>query len=349
MTRCIYEPEIELNDDRLQNDLTKTLEHIVPWALGGSDCCSIEDVSKKANNDLGTEIDAPLSNLLPIAFWRHRLKLEGHSRTIPPIVFNATATKNGAEAKITFHADGRVDFVPGLQVRKDQLAREAEQVSIAGQPVDVERVLQGMRQKAERTGRKFHTITGDPLITAADFERQYESVELDEFKLHGIQSLLPEFNQKVWARGLLKMVLGLGHKVVGPEWTFGQWGDLVRRCLSADESHWAKDQLRGRLTCRLSQEICRTLGITSESIEHHEHVLAVLPADTNKPMMAVVSLFGGENVPQAIIGIGPPVGDLLVAPDDTLPAQLPLGWRIRPSTRSVEAITVAEMVARAAP
>src|SRR5262249_12954227 len=100
MIRCIYFPERELNDDRPPNDCTKSLEHIVPWALGGSNACATEDVSRKANSEFGTEIDAPFSNLLPIAFWRHTLKLAGQSGTIPPIVFDAIATKNGMKAKI---------------------------------------------------------------------------------------------------------------------------------------------------------------------------------------------------------------------------------------------------------
>jgi hypothetical protein len=68
--------------------------------------------------------------------------------------------------------------------------------------VDVERVLEGMRKKAERTGRQFYTITGDPLATTADFEQKYEIVELDEFKVEDIKPSLPEFNQKVWSRVL---------------------------------------------------------------------------------------------------------------------------------------------------
>ena len=71
MTHCIYVPERELNDDRPPNERTKSIEHVVPWAIGGSNGCTIDEVSTKANNDLGTEIDAPFSNLLPIASWRH--------------------------------------------------------------------------------------------------------------------------------------------------------------------------------------------------------------------------------------------------------------------------------------
>jgi hypothetical protein len=263
-------------------------------------------------------------------------------------VFDGVATKNGTTATITFHADGRVEFVPTLSVQRTSIVAGAEKVAIEGQRLDVERVLTGMRQKSQRTGKKFHTLTGDPLALMADFEKQYEAVELDEFKLLDFLPRLPEFNQKVWARGIMKMVLALGHKVLGPEWTFGEWGDLVRSCLADKESRWPKNRLRGQLTCNLPSPVCDVLGITAASMGCQEHVIAILPADNGKQLMAVVSLFGGQNVPQALIGIGPPVGALRVLADDTLPKQLPVGWRIRPSTRAAEPITVEQMVARAA-
>jgi hypothetical protein len=347
MARCIYVPERELNDDRPRNERTRSIEHVVPWALGGSNGCTTEDVSWKANSDLGTEIDAPFSNLLSIAFWRHTLQLKGQSRTIPPIVFDAIATKNGTPAEITFHADGRVEFTPKLSVQREPIVSGAEKVAISGQRLDVERVLSGMRKRAEQTGKKFHAFTGDPLASIADFEEHYETVELDEFKVLELLPRFPGFNQRVWARSIMKMVLALGHKVLGPEWTFGEWGNLVRRCLADDETQWPKDRFRGRLTCRLPRQICDVLGMTPASFDRYEHVIAILPADNDKQLMPVVSLFGGENVPQAVIGIGPPVGALRVPADDTLPRQIPVGWRIRPSARVAEPITAEEMVTRA--
>jgi hypothetical protein len=123
MARCIYVPERELNDDRPPNERTKSIEHVVSWALGGSNGCTVDDVSTKANNDLGTEIDASFSNLLPIASWRHTLKLEGQSGTIPPIVFDAVAAKNGTPAEIRFHADGQVEFRAKLCAKRKSLSK----------------------------------------------------------------------------------------------------------------------------------------------------------------------------------------------------------------------------------
>lgn len=180
----------------------------------------------------------------------------------------------------------------------------------------------------------------------ADFGERYEAVELDEFKVLDLLARVPEFNQKIWARGIMKMVLALGHKILGPEWTFGEWGNLVRHCLADDESQWPKDRFRGRLTCKLPKPICDMLGMTPSSIDRYEHVIAILTADNDKQLMAAVSLFGAKNMPQAVIGIGQPIGVLRVRADDTLPRRIPVGWRIRPSTRAAVPITLEELVAR---
>jgi hypothetical protein len=49
-----------------------------------------------------------------------------------------------------------------------------------------------------------------------DFEKQYDTVELDEFKLLDVLTRIAEFNQKVWARGIIKMVLGLATRCWDP-------------------------------------------------------------------------------------------------------------------------------------
>lgn len=58
MERCLY-TYVELNENVPPNDWTASLEHIVPYALGGCDSFSIRYCSKKANNDFGRDIDAP--------------------------------------------------------------------------------------------------------------------------------------------------------------------------------------------------------------------------------------------------------------------------------------------------
>ena len=79
---CIYPPSVTLNRDVPPNDGSSTIEHIIPWAIGGSNSCTVDDASKEANNDLGSSVDAPFSNLLPIAIKRHLIGIEGQSPLI---------------------------------------------------------------------------------------------------------------------------------------------------------------------------------------------------------------------------------------------------------------------------
>jgi hypothetical protein len=52
---CIYTGENFPETDRSE-------EHIVPYAIGGSNQFTTIDVSKKANNDAGSQIDSILIN-----------------------------------------------------------------------------------------------------------------------------------------------------------------------------------------------------------------------------------------------------------------------------------------------
>jgi len=58
MERCLYTYS-ELNKNCPPNESTASREHIVPYAIGGSDHFAIDYCSKKANNDFGRDIDAP--------------------------------------------------------------------------------------------------------------------------------------------------------------------------------------------------------------------------------------------------------------------------------------------------
>ena len=81
-SRCLY-TYARLNFNKPPDDLSATLEHIVPYALGGSDGFSIPYCAKKANNDFGRDIDAPFFALPILNFKRHALGLKSYAGTVP--------------------------------------------------------------------------------------------------------------------------------------------------------------------------------------------------------------------------------------------------------------------------
>ena len=90
--RCIYRG-VALNNNRIEDSDTASVEHIIPWAIGGSNSVTTSDVSKLANNDLGSKVDAPFASTLPIALKRHQLELKSQGGNIPPIIWRAKALK----------------------------------------------------------------------------------------------------------------------------------------------------------------------------------------------------------------------------------------------------------------
>ncbi len=332
--RCIYRTSVRLNRDKPPNDDTASVEHIVPWAVGGSNGCTTSDASKKGNNDLGSSVDAPFSNLLPIAAKRHLLGIEGISGDIPPIEFHATATTTGTPARIFLHADGKVEYKvdPEVEPPKPASNGEGSVRRINGTPGQVAAILDGMLKKAKRRGDRLHTHSGRPILTVDDIKEEVEVEYLDSFKAR-----VTAFDQVVWTRGIMKIVLGLGHKVLGPEWTFGPNGDLIRSYLSDDPATWESKGVRGRIVHRLDRTLEHVLGITPVSKDRYTHTIAVLPAVRDLGMTAVVQLFGGKGVPAALVGIGPPVAALRPH-RGMLNRWQQMGFHIHPQTRQTTPI-----------
>lgn len=292
MTQCIY-CRSELNDNDPQDDMTRSKEHIVPFALGGSDALSTLDVSKKYNNDFGRDIDAKFINLLPLSIKRHMLHLVGQSGKIPPIVWRAQSLDNNAPSTITIHADGKVDCT--FDITKQRIEKSTHDLfSVSGSADKVNSILSGMLSKYTKQDRKIYSVSGEEIKTMDDFSKHYKVEESSNFG-----ASIQAFDFDVWTRGIFKIILGLGHFLLGPEWTFSSdGGDRFRTVLATDRQHWPVHSMRGFTTGELPREIVHVLGITPTVRDQSMHTLAILPYA--RKTVAVVSLFGGKDVPEAL-------------------------------------------------
>ena len=70
--------------------------------------------------------------------------------------------------------------------------------------------------------------------------------------------------------------------------------------------------------------------------------LAILPKESGKDLTAVVSLFGGNGIPESVVMIGVEHG-LLSAPNDTMDPKIRIGLQIDPSSRQATWITVGDI------
>ena len=126
------------------------MNSIIPRSLGGSNRLVIREASKKANNDLGADVDAPFVNSLPLAIKRHRLKLESQGGNISPIVWKGL-TPEGIGAKMKVLSDGNIvlDFDRKF-VRPDESSHG--KLIVGGTLDTITPMLEGLIQKMKRRG-----------------------------------------------------------------------------------------------------------------------------------------------------------------------------------------------------
>jgi hypothetical protein len=95
--------------------------------------------------------------------------------------------------------------------------------------------------------------------------------------------------------------------------------------------------MQGFTTGRISDEIANVFGIDETVRSLNQHTLAILPGKTPR---AVISLFGGNSVPEAMMTLGTEQG-LLASVNETMKPGTRVGLRINPVTRDVVWLTVA--------
>jgi hypothetical protein len=279
MPRCIYTGVTLVPGDQ---KLKPSREHIVPVALGGSDSLVTTDVSADANSRAGHDIDDEVAGLLPFAMLRNQYGLKGNRRTVPKIILKGYFEEiPGVGATLEFDSDA------GLSVHFQGEQIENGQVIQIGSTADRIRFLLNARLKQARTRNRQLLTQFGPIKDEEDIEislllaprtqgRQFRSrLSFDLAAYH-----------HAMARLMIKMALGLGHRVLGPTWTFSPSGDLLRRGLWSSRNAKEIPPILGSLTDGTSHPLRSHLGIGPG-----KHVMAVLPVE--RQTVALIALFGG--------------------------------------------------------
>lgn len=327
---CIYSRHQLIDGDI---DWRPSEEHIIPLTLGGSREFATRDVSSGYNSKYGSEIDAPFVDLLPFAIKRQQLKIKNYSGRLKAIEFKVAPRGHDYRATVTIDPDLNVSvrFAPAgtsTEHGKDLVCYE-----FAGSPDDVEKMFKGALSKAKKKGQLLYAFDGSHLTTVADAEEAATATAYSEFVAQIDMPL------QVWMRGICKIVLGLGHLVMGPAWTFSPSADYLRTVLEmpvCDSKSWIEKSVR-----HAPAEIATSFGIDGTIRTNDLHTLAIIPKQGAQGPYALVSLFGGNAFRDVIVEIGPDAGSLVVQ-GDTLATNRRLGVRIDPRTRSVDWIDVAK-------
>ena len=83
----------------------RSIEHVVPYGLGGTDSLTIFTCDK-SNNDLGSEVDAPFMESFAVRAKRFFLGLESNKGNAPTLDLGGTGWIDGKEVPISYVISG---------------------------------------------------------------------------------------------------------------------------------------------------------------------------------------------------------------------------------------------------
>lgn len=340
MSKCIYR-EVTLNSNKPEDDDTASDEHIIPWAIGGSDGFIIRDASKVANNDLGSEVDARFVNMLPLAIMRHRLQLKSQNGNIAPIIWRGESP-DGIGATVTIEAGGNLNVDVKLAVTKPEKGQQGP-IVVSGPPEKVEPILAGLLKGIRRRNEIIYSEDGKILETLDDFSEISNSFMVDQVHLR-----VEYFNKEIWVRGMLKIALAAGHKILESDWTFGPSAANIRQIVMNPRKDWPKALPRGFIAGELNRSLRLALGKNATVRDQNMHTVAVLPAGESGAGIIAISLFGGGGVPEAVIGIGKLPGAIVDALNSDAFHETIMGYRVDPRSRTTTPIKYGEIDRRIA-
>jgi hypothetical protein len=331
MERCLY-TYVELNHNPQADDKTASLEHIIPYALGGCDLFSIPYCSKKANNDFGRDIDAPFIALPVTGLKRHALGLKSYARIVPDIVFKGDCPELQRSCNIIFPYQGAAYADFGIDV---QGSIDIGQITFSGSKDRLRAAVESLIKKATRKGL---AVLSQQLESIATFDEMVEAAtKATGETLHFRMNFGRDAFFVPWSKGIIKIAFGLGAFSLGSTWAFSPEADILRSCLICDAASFPNKSLRGTTLGRIPPEIARMIDV-----QPGRHTLAVLPHEDE--MVAFISLFGGEMF-DAIIHLGNGPANIKKV-NDQLPATWKCVFHIDPKTRGFTCETISEVNAR---
>lgn len=217
------------------SDTERSVEHIVPYSIGGSNSFTIYDVSKKANNDAGSRIDAQLVNSWFVSAERWRLGIKSQGGDIPPVLMEGTIEVNGHVAKATYaiNHDQSVELITIPEVNCDWASGK---IKINCDPKDLPTIVANIDRKAKRKG---FSLSKDQF---QDLDGKVIKVENPELK--GTMS----FNMHAFVPCFLKMALATGHRVFGYSWSKNSDAAAIRKAMwEADHQKLEDHRIKGSI------------------------------------------------------------------------------------------------------
>jgi hypothetical protein len=190
---CVYSGKELPESDR-------AAEPIIPYALGGADELALRDVSRQAAADIGSRVDTPFMNSLPVAVDRLMAQVRNRDGALPALSLSGSIDIDGrtVSARYTFSEDGRSLVVEPAQ------GGGALRVECSA-----EQLLQSLASMEGKLPRSSDTALelGKALQEAAGSARR-----VDNPVLQGVGAI----DWSVYPRAMVRLALAFGHEYLGP-------------------------------------------------------------------------------------------------------------------------------------
>lgn len=276
MTRCIYCLKDIVPRDVAIGLLNPSLEHIIPYSLGGSDGFATNDAHVGCNGVLGETIDSDCINQPYIVILRQRFGISGRNGSVPDLVLPAISSNGNEPATMTIpHGQGASFKHEPIVIR--QAETFGEQVLVVGNDGQVTKIVSGMAAKAKkRGGRVIDRETGIELDIAA-------SVAASPREFHNEYNLNFSIEMTSFHREIVKIAYGFAHLVLGWRWTNSHHSRKLRAVAKGAGSRADLDAVITLVDPKIREAL--PMGLAGPD----DHFVALLPL--GKEAQIVVSLF----------------------------------------------------------
>jgi hypothetical protein len=305
--------------------VVKSVEHVIPFGLGGSDALTMFTCDT-ANNNLGSSVDAPFMDFFPIQAKRFFLGLESTKGNAPVLDLGGKGWIDGKETPISYRitAESKELKVAKPSVVKTLGENGQENWQVSGDPAKVMEILKGKVRKQMAAGKTV-TLEDGTLLTLDNIDQIFAARTTTTINPSVLKTL--HYNHLISIRFFSKVALAMGHLYLGERFSRSAHADALRRNMNAE-----------------TMDAVTQVGRVWPQTEHVEHLLqwcarpashtvAIMDGDT--PML-LVSLFGeiGGMIPLAPL------------PTDRLPMFSDNGkvWRIALPSRELTTFSIPELV-----
>jgi hypothetical protein len=304
----------------------RSIEHVVPYGLGGTDSLTIITCDK-SNNDLGSEVDAPFMESFVVRAKRFFLGLESNKGNAPTLDLGGTGWIDGKEVPISYVISGKTK---DLKIARPSVIKTpnndgTERWQILGDPAQARQILEGILRKQMALGKTVTLEDGSPL-RLEDIDKIF--AERTKTTLNPSVLKTTQHDYLDFIHFFSKLALAMGHLHFGECFSRSATGDRLRHNMNAQT---IEDVTLGG---KIWPEIEPIQGVLNMIAKPDYHTLVIMEGEV--PAL-VVSLFGeiGAMIP---LGEQPAVGRLPTFSDKGTV------WRIALPSRVLSKLTLLEMI-----